>query len=351
MRELRELGGPVEAVAGDQPDLAALNAGEEAIAVVFDLVQPFGTRRRRDRRGRQLRFEIDRHRRLSRTGDPVRPARGRRLAFSGIPHPIAVAGDRFERAAGLDAERIVGNDGIAALRHRRVVALLDQQPVRASFAGGLAAHPHQRPVAVQLLAAQLEFEHALGMGRRRVGVGRDPGAAVPQQHRAAAVLAFGDHALETAIVERMVLDLDGEPLLAGVEARSLRHRPALQDAVELETEIEVQPARLVLLDDERESGAAAFLREGRLPAGSGVFRKSRLRRYSSSAMPPATRQGCHHESVTRRVGEGFQNSRCRAGNPGRTPASWSSRIIAERPQGFQTAPGRSSCRKDIDAVG
>src|SRR5215472_3611133 len=33
--------------------------------------------------------------------------------------------------------------------------------------------------------------------------------------------------------------------------------------------------------------AAAFLGETARPDGSGVFRKSRLRRYSSSAMPPA----------------------------------------------------------------
>ena len=62
-----------------------------------------------------------------------------------------------QRAAGLDAERVVRDDGVAAVRRGRLVALLDQQPVLAPFTGGLAAHPHQCPVAVQFLAVQLRI--------------------------------------------------------------------------------------------------------------------------------------------------------------------------------------------------
>ncbi len=46
------------------------------------------------------------------------------------------------------------------------------------------------------------------------------------------------------------------PLLRRVEARALRHGPALQRAVELEPEVVVQRARRVLLDHERERLAA-----------------------------------------------------------------------------------------------
>ena len=48
----------------------------------------------------------------------------------------------------------------------------------------------------------------------------------------------------------MVLGAHRQPLVAGIEARPLRHRPALQHAVELEPEIPVEPRRVVLLDDE-----------------------------------------------------------------------------------------------------
>jgi hypothetical protein len=77
-----------------------------------------------------------------------------------IPNPVTIVGDHVERAAGLDAERVVGDDGIAAVRTASS-SRSDQQPVRASLAGRLAAHSHQCPVAVQFLAVQLEFEHAL----------------------------------------------------------------------------------------------------------------------------------------------------------------------------------------------
>ncbi len=286
--------GPVEPVAGDQSDLAFLDAGEQAIAVVFDLVQPVRARRCRAGECCELRLQIDRHRPLAPTGNTRE--RTRPVAFdftlSGIPHPVAVVGDRFERAAGLDTERIVHNDGVAALRHSRVVALFDQKPIRAPFAGGFAAHPHQCPVAVQLLAAQFEFQRALGMGCCRVGIGRDPYAAVPQQHGAAAILPFGDDALEPAIIDRVVLDLDSEPLLTGVEARTLRHRPALQYAVELETKVEMQPARVVLLDDESE-------RRRRFPARRRLAR--RLRRFPEIALAPVLFER-HAEGLFRRDG-------------------------------------------------
>ena len=157
----------------------------------------------------------------------VRPESRGRLALSGIPDTVAILGDRLERTAALDAERIVHDDGVATMRHRRLVALFDQEPIRAPLAGGLAAHPYQRPVALQFLTAQLEFEHPLGEGRGRVGIGGDPSAAVPQQHGAAAILPSRNNALEPAIVERVVLNRDGEPFFAGVETRAFWHRPAL----------------------------------------------------------------------------------------------------------------------------
>src|SRR6201984_1931353 len=81
MRKLWKFRGPVEPAAGDQPDLAMLDAGEQAIAVVFDLGQHCGPGRRRSRQCRELRLEAGGHRAFSRTGDPVGPSRWGRLAL------------------------------------------------------------------------------------------------------------------------------------------------------------------------------------------------------------------------------------------------------------------------------
>src|SRR5207237_6176809 len=56
--------------------------------------------------------------------------------------------------------------------------------------------------------------------------------------------------------DRMVLDMHGEPLLAGHEARSARDSPAFHHAVELEPQIVMQARCRVLLD--HEGIAAAF---------------------------------------------------------------------------------------------
>src|SRR5258707_9811294 len=56
----------------------------------------------------------------------------------------------------------------------------------------------------------------------------------------------------------MVLDMDRQPLLTGIEARPLRDRPALQNAIEFEPEIVVQPPRGVLLHDKGERRGNGF---------------------------------------------------------------------------------------------
>ena len=48
----------------------------------------------------------------------------------------------------------------------------------------------------------------------------------------------------------MILDFHREATLARIVARAFRHGPALHHAVELETKVEVQATRCVLLDDE-----------------------------------------------------------------------------------------------------
>ena len=77
---------------------------------------------------------------------------------------------------------------------------------------------------------------------------------------------FGNGAFEVAVVERMVLDLDRQPLAVRIERRALGHRPRLEDAVELEPEIVVQARRVMPLDDEAQLPAPAAT--AALPDGS-----------------------------------------------------------------------------------
>src|SRR5207249_2918866 len=76
------------------------------------------------------------------------------------------------------------------------------------------------------------------------------GAGVPDLHRARPVLALRDLALEGRVVERVILDVDGEVLLALLERHALRHRPARERAVALEPEVVMEPPRVVALNDE-----------------------------------------------------------------------------------------------------
>src|SRR5947208_2227707 len=112
--------------------------------------------------------------------------------------------------------------------------MLDEQPVGALAAGPVAAHADQDPAAVEPPALEREFEIALFQGCfGALRALRLPIAAVPQLDRAAAILALGDGALEVAIVERVILDLDGEPLVMGIQGRAARDGPRLEHAIQL----------------------------------------------------------------------------------------------------------------------
>ena len=185
--------------------------------------------------GRQLRHDAVGHRPLPSAGEPGRIGgflRGwfRRVAgnfaLCRVPHPVAVFGDLVHRTAGRNAERVLFDQRGLAPRLGNVVALLDQEPVLVPLLRRLAAHPYKRPMAMQFFPIEPEFERALAVGRLGIGDFRGPGTAVPQQDGAAAILALRDDALEAAIIERMVLDMDREPLFARIEARPLRDRPA-----------------------------------------------------------------------------------------------------------------------------
>ena len=258
-----EPGGPVEAGAGVEPLAAAAERDEAAIAVELGLVQPAIALRRLVHQRRQLRLAE----RRSRAGALRRRAL-RRLALGGGGGQLAavrvvavpdrarrILGDRVHGPAGHDAPGKRLRQPVRLVR-RRIVALLDQQPVLALLA--LArAHPDQRPAAFHALAVDQEMQHAALQPLGRV-VQRLPGALVPHHDGAAAVLSFGDRPLEGSVGERVVLGPDGEAFLGRIVARAPRDRPAEQHAVPFQPQVVVQAARRVLLHEEGQRSVPRF---------------------------------------------------------------------------------------------
>src|SRR5439155_1286968 len=144
----------------------------------------------------------------SRRSERSRGLRGRagRIGARGLLQ-LAHAGAGRARDAGHGAAR---DDGLG-LGEREVlrgvgvlIAMLDEQPLA-------VPHAHQHPRALHLLAVQPHLEVALGECLVHVGALGLPRAAVPDHHRAAAVLALGDHALEVVVVHRVRLGHHREP--------------------------------------------------------------------------------------------------------------------------------------------
>src|SRR5205823_2870620 len=135
--------------------------------------------------------------------------------------------------------------------------------------------PHERKRTLDLLAAQQEAELALLQRFAHTPFGFialvEPGAAfiravnpaIPDDHLSRAILSRGNRTFEGGVIERMVLGLRGEALFARIERRPLGHGPGLEDAVALEPQVIVHPARGMLLEDEQQRPLARRERRGR----------------------------------------------------------------------------------------
>lgn len=271
---------PVEALARLQGDLAASDTRLDAIAVELDLMDPSATGRRplhtltelwRDEIRQVRRCGATRFRSSACSLGLCRLARPRlrRQALLAIPDGIGIdsllghqerlgrtaapGGDRLHRSAR--GHRGVGfQDRIAIGIDRMVVAMLDQEPVCPLAAVAVMLHAHQHEAALQPLAVERELEVALlELALRAELALRLPVAPVPELDGAAAILALGDRPLEIAIGERMILDLDGEALVGGVERWSPGHGPGFEDAVQLQPQVVMQPRRIMFLDDEAQA--------------------------------------------------------------------------------------------------
>ena len=89
-------------------------------------------------------------------------------------------------------------------------------------------------------------------------------ARVPDLHRARAVLARRDLAVEVDVLERVVLGVDGEPILVRIAWHPARQRPRHQDAVALQAQVPMQAPRVVLLDHEARATSSVSRGAGRL---------------------------------------------------------------------------------------
>ncbi len=227
-----EIGLRVLQVAGPLADLPVADDSLDPEAVPLDLEQPVRVVEGVRGEGREHRFDVLGHGRRDRAREIDLGSGGGRLA---VPQGVAVGLDVVVGPSGLDALRVVLGVPAGA---RDLVPLVDEQPLVALVVlegtrawvvrpAPAPARPHDREAPLQLLAVEAELELAIGDGaapveRRRLGC---PGAPVPDDDVAGAVLLGRDHALEVEVLDRVVLDVDGHPAHAGVEGRALRDGP------------------------------------------------------------------------------------------------------------------------------
>jgi hypothetical protein len=83
-------------------------------------------------------------------------------------------------------------------------------------------------------------------------------APVPDLDGARPVVSLRDLALEVGIVERVILDVDGQRSPARLERDALGDSPAGEGAAALQPKVVVEPPRVVPLDDEDRLLSAAL---------------------------------------------------------------------------------------------
>src|SRR3954452_8714255 len=203
----------------------------------------------------------------------------------GKPAQLGVAGGEVREVAPLQVQMaVVGVEqrpDAVPLHLEAVVLLVARQLTRAGehwlqpLRHWLVArilrrvHPVDHPVVAARLEQRVSALHPLAVkGRDHLVVAELlglKGAAVPDRHRAGAVVALRDLAVELEVLERVVLGVHRQPVLVGVLGNAARQRPGGEDAVVLEPEVPVQPRGVVLLHDEAAPGllAGAAARLGR----------------------------------------------------------------------------------------
>ncbi len=159
LRDGRELLGPVVRVPAEELGTMVLDSREDAIAVVFELVQPAVTLRGALHERRELGLDELGERGPARAGHLDRvQARAVAAVTIGVPDAVSGRSDLLDRSAGRDALRLAGDDRLGLARARLLVALLDEQPAPVVSVLSPSADLHERPASMQLLALQGEFQ-------------------------------------------------------------------------------------------------------------------------------------------------------------------------------------------------
>src|SRR5579884_670726 len=81
---------------------------------------------------------------------------------------------------------------------------------------------------------------------------RFPGPLVPDHHRPATILAFGNRALKTSVFHGVVFHFDGKALVSGVVTGAFGNGPAFEYAAPSQAKVVVQARGRVFLDNKRQ---------------------------------------------------------------------------------------------------
>ena len=235
--------------------------------VVLDLEEPVRALRRPVGQGREHEPL------LAGAHGPDRRPESPELCSERVAHGACVP-HLLERQSGADRAGVA----LGGLRPRdRLAGLPDQEPLLV-----LPAHPCEAPAAAQLVAAELHLdEPALELGQEILGLRRAIAPVVPHDDGAGTVVVLRDDALEVGVLERVVLDVDGQALDLGPERRALGDCPALEHPGHLQAEVVVEAPGGVLLDDEE--AAASPAGHPRRAPGCGRGRASAGRRRAEEA--------------------------------------------------------------------
>ena len=170
------------------------------------------------------------------------------------------------------------------------------------------------------------------------------GAAVPDRHRAGAVVALRDLAVEVEVLERVVLGADREAVVLRLLGQAVRDRPRRERAVVLEAQVPVQARGVVLLDDEpralrRLRGVAGGLRR-RLEVA--LARGTCSRRSATASTLPNRELRAH---ATAHMHFQVGKPKCHGAHPDHTTSAHPRVPMPRRPReraGPPCAPGRAA---------
>ena len=129
-----------------------------------------------------------------------------------------------------------------------IILFLDQQPIFLPLSIS-CAHSDQVPQAMQLLTVQAEFQTATTITFQRVS-NRSPRSPIPQHDRSCAILFRRNDPFKTPILKRMVLHMDSQTLVCGIQAGPFRNSPAFQCPVQFQSKVIMETAGSMFLNDE-----------------------------------------------------------------------------------------------------